>query len=121
MSTLKERNAERLKKSIAGEKADGHAVHHEAGGQDHAHQAGEDGDEGAQQARIHKTHEAVRQVQHQHQGQVQAGHPAGADLGGAQQLLHLLLQLLSLPTPAQLLSAALWAEKCVLTNTAIFP
>ena len=26
MSTLKERNAERLKKSIAGEKADGHAV-----------------------------------------------------------------------------------------------
>ena len=75
--------------------ADGHAVHHEAGGQDHAHQAGEDGDEGAQQARIHKTHEAVRQVQHQHQGQVQAGHPAGADLGGAQQLLHLLLQLLS--------------------------
>ena len=26
MSTLKERNAERLRKSIAGEKADGHAV-----------------------------------------------------------------------------------------------
>ena len=75
--------------------ADGHAVQHEAGGEDHAQQAGEDADEHGRQAVVHQAGQAVRQVQGADQRQIQERHAPGADLRGAQQVLHLLLQLLS--------------------------
>ena len=73
--------------------ADGHAVEHVPAGEDHAHQPRQDGDEGAHQAGAQRAEKAVRQIQHQRQRQIQAGHPSGAHLGAAQHLLHLRLQL----------------------------